>query len=95
VGDEVLARAAALVDVALAGEGEGALDRQLVDAPVATRRVLADDGEQVAEQDPVLGGQPLGDLVERSRRAAGGLAGADPRVAATIQRPSVAVTRVL
>src|SRR5918999_1772009 len=48
--DEVLARAAALVGVALAGEHERALHALAVDLEDATARVLLDHGEQVAEQ---------------------------------------------
>jgi len=48
VGDEVLARASLLVAVALAGEGEGALDRLGVDGEPDTVAVLGGDREQVA-----------------------------------------------
>ena len=85
VGDEVLARLAALVGVALAGEGEGTLDRRPVDRLVAVGGVLADHREQVAEQRPLVGGQVLGDLVQR-RRGAVRVVGADLDVATAIDR---------
>jgi hypothetical protein len=47
--------------------------------------VLADDREQVAEQLSLLVCEPLGDLVDRRGRAVRDL-GADPRVAAPIER---------
>jgi hypothetical protein len=85
MGDEVLARLAPLVDVALAGEGEGALDRLAIDGLVAVGRVLADDCEQVAEQHAVGVGEVLGDLIDRGRRAARFL-GADLNMATAINR---------
>ena len=58
VGDELLAGLAPLVGVALAGEGEGALDRRRGrSARVAVGGVLLDHGEQVAEQRALLGGE--------------------------------------
>jgi hypothetical protein len=83
VGDEVLARLAALVGVAVAGEGEGSLDRRPVDRRVAVGAVLADDGEQVAEQRAVVGREVLGDLVD-GRRWAAGVLRADLDVAAPV-----------
>ena len=50
MGDEVLARLAALVGVVLAGEQEGAQDRLAVDRVDDLVGVLGDDREQVAEQ---------------------------------------------
>ncbi len=85
MGDEVLARLAALVGVAVAGEGEGALDRLAIDAVVTVGRVLADDREQIAEQRPVVGGQVLGDVVDRRRRAVR-LLGSDLDVPMAIDR---------
>jgi hypothetical protein len=70
VGDEVLTRLATLVGVTVAGEGEGAFDRGAVERRVAVGAVLADDGEQVAEQRPVVGREVLGDLVDGRRGAA-------------------------
>ena len=54
VGDELVARAAPLVGVALAGELEGALDGARSSGR-RLRGVLGDDREQVAEERPVLG----------------------------------------
>jgi hypothetical protein len=50
MGDEVLARLAALVGVVLAGEQEGAQDRLAVDRVDDLVRVLGDDREEVGEQ---------------------------------------------
>ena len=50
VGDEVLARLAALVGVVLAGEDEGLGDLVAVDLDGRVGRVLLDDREQVGEQ---------------------------------------------
>jgi hypothetical protein len=47
--------------------------------------VLADHREQVAEQRAVVGGEALGDLVDRSGRAVRGL-GPDLNVATAIRR---------
>jgi len=47
--------------------------------------VLADHGEQIAEQRPVVGGQVLGDVVDRCRRAVGVL-GSNLDMAAAIGR---------
>ena len=60
---------APLVGVALAGEGERALDRLAVDPVIAVGGVLADHREQVAEQRAIVGGQPLGELVRPGPRA--------------------------
>jgi hypothetical protein len=79
VRDEVLAGLAPLVGVALAGEDERPLDRALVEV-VATRAVLADDGEQIAEQDAILGGEPARDLVLGDDGAVDRVIGPDPRV---------------
>jgi len=57
--------------------------------------VLADHRQEVAEQNPVLGSQPLGDLVDGRGRDRGGLVGADACVATAIERRAVAVSRVL
>ena len=85
VGDEVLARLAPLVDVAFAGEGEGALDRGLVDGRVAVGAVLAHDREQVAEQCPVVRREVLGDRVNRRRRPSR-LLGSELDVPAPVRR---------
>jgi hypothetical protein len=85
VGDEVLARLALLVGVALAGKREGALDRLAVDLLAAARGVLADDGEQVAEELALVGVEILGDIVDR-RRGAVRLAGANLDMAAADDR---------
>jgi hypothetical protein len=85
MGDEVLARLAALVGVALAGEREGTLDRRPVDPVVAVDLVLADDREEVAQQGPFLGRQVLGDVVDGGRGPVR-LLGADLDVAAAIDR---------
>jgi hypothetical protein len=85
VGDEVLARLALLVGMALAGKGEGALDGVAVDLLVAGGGVLADDGEQVAEQRAFVGIEVLGDLVDRRGNAAR-VAGANLNVAAACER---------
>jgi hypothetical protein len=47
--------------------------------------VLADDGEQVAQQGPVVRGQVLGDLVDRRRRTVR-ILGSDLDVATAIER---------
>ncbi len=75
--DELLAGAAPLVGVALAGEDEGALDLLMVDRIAVAGVVLADDGEQVAEQLALAVGQIAGDRVDRRRRRAG-ILDADP-----------------
>ncbi len=65
MGDELVTRLPHLVGVALAGEGEGAGHGLAVDR----RRlvlVLADHGEQVAEQAALLVAERPGQLVERS-----------------------------
>jgi hypothetical protein len=50
MGDEVLARLAALVGVVLAGEEEGAQDRLAIDRVDDLVGVLGDDREEVGEQ---------------------------------------------
>ncbi len=85
MSDEVLAGLALLVGVALAREGEGALDRVAVDVLVAVCGVLADDREEVAQQCAVIGVEVLGDLVDRSRRARG-FSGADLNVPTANER---------
>jgi hypothetical protein len=85
MGDEVLARLAALIGMAFAGEGEGALNRGAINRLVAVGRILADDGEQVAEQGPLIRGQVLGDVVD-GRGWAVRVVGADLDVAARRQR---------
>ena len=54
VDDELLARAAALVGVVLAGEDERLLDARAVDLDERVLGVLLDDREQVAEQPLAL-----------------------------------------
>jgi hypothetical protein len=81
--------------VARAGEGEGVLDRVSVEPVVAlVRAVLTDDGEEVAQQRPVLAGQRLGHLVDRRGRSVATAVGAHPRVAAPIRRPRGALSAV-
>ena len=77
VVDEPLARAAALVDVALTGEREGALDRLPVELLATLGRMLLDHRQQIAEQAPVGRAQRSGVLVERRRAAATGFDLAD------------------
>jgi len=67
MGDELLARAPALVGVALAGERERALDGFPVQVLAGLRAVLLDDREQVAEQLALRRTQLLGDLVSGRR----------------------------
>ena len=66
--DEVLARATALVGVAVAGECEGALDGLAVDLVVLFLGVLGDDREQIAEEVPLLRSELLRDLVDGGGR---------------------------
>ena len=80
VRDEVLARAAALVDVALAGEREGLLDRTALECLGAFVRVLLDHREEVAEERALVLVQTLRELVVGQRRAGAVAVGADPRV---------------
>jgi hypothetical protein len=85
MGDEVLARLALLVGMALAGEREGPLDRVTVDLVVTVGRVLANDRKEVAEQLPLVGVEILRDLVDR-RGDAASVAGANLDVATTRYR---------
>jgi hypothetical protein len=91
MGDEVLAGAALLAGVALAGEGEGALELLAVDRLDLVGLVLLDDSEEVAEEGALVGGELARDRVGTGRaRAPRGLA--DAGVAATIavaQGPAV------
>jgi hypothetical protein len=92
MGDEVLAGAALLSGVALAGEGEGALELLAVDRLDLVGLVLLDDGEEVAEEGALIGGQLARDRV-RTRRARAPRGLADAGVAATLalaQGPAVA-----
>jgi hypothetical protein len=61
--DEVLARLPLLARVALAGEGEGALELLPVDRLGRVGLVLLNDGEEVPEQGALVGGELLGDRV--------------------------------
>jgi hypothetical protein len=70
MGDELVARLAHLVGVALAAEYERPLHRVAVDRWAQLVLVLADDRKQVAEQGALLGGQLSGEPVKR-RRVAG------------------------
>ena len=70
VGDELLARLAALVGVALAGEGERLADALEVDRADRVVGVLRDDREQVGEQ-LLLVRQQVGADVRRRRRRGG------------------------
>jgi hypothetical protein len=92
MGDEVLAGAPLLSGVALAGKGEGALELLAVDRLDLVGLVLLDDGEEVAKERALVGGQLARDRVRTGRaRAPGGLA--DAGVAATLalaQGPAVA-----
>jgi hypothetical protein len=63
MADEVLARAALLIGVALAGEDEGALDGRAVGRLGGVGGMLADHREQVPEQGPLFLAEALGDLV--------------------------------
>jgi hypothetical protein len=89
VGDELVAGAAHLIRVALAGEDEGALDRAAVErlgtGSVGARVELLDQREEVPEQGALLGVQRPRDVVER-RRLVLGRGGADLRVAVAIRR---------
>ena len=58
--DEVLAARPALVRVTLAREDEGLLHELAVDLLGGLVRVLLHDGEQVAEQDALVLGEPGG-----------------------------------
>ena len=73
MGDEVLSRLALLPCVALACEGEGALDLLALDRLGQLGLVLLDNREQVAEQRPLVGGQLAGDRVRA--RCTGALRG--------------------
>jgi hypothetical protein len=88
VGDEVLAGAAPLVGVVLAGEDERRLDRVAVDRDRRLGGVLLDDREQVAEQPP-LG---LGQLGALARARAWVLDAVDGRPGRDQRRSPVAVT---
>ena len=85
VGDEVLARLAPLVGVALAGEGEGALDRargrrrpppSAACSPITAKRSPSSSRSSAR--------QVLGDRVD-GRRRTGRVVGADARVAAAVE----------
>ena len=71
--DEVLARGAALVGVALAREHERALDELAVDLRPGVGDVLLDDREEVAQQDALVVGEPGGRADRGRGRAAAGL----------------------
>jgi hypothetical protein len=81
MGDEVLAGAAPLVGMAVAGEGEGTLDGLAVDLVARVLGVLGDDREQVAQQRALVVGEWLGEAVDR-RGAVLPVAGADASPAA-------------
>ena len=80
VSDEVLAGAATLVGVALAGEREGVLDRAALERLGALVGVLLDDREEVAQQRALVVVQRLCVLVLGQRRASAVAVGADPRM---------------
>jgi hypothetical protein len=84
MGDEVLARLAALVGVTGARERERAGDRVAIDRRLAVARVLADDREQVAEQRALLGIEALGQLADRGGDAVRLVLDPDPRVTAAV-----------
>jgi hypothetical protein len=90
MGDEVLAGLALLVGVALAGKGEGTLDRVAVDLLMPVGGVLADDREEVAEELALVGVEVLGDIVDGRDRAVG-LPRADLDVTAPNDRGSCAL----
>ncbi len=66
--DEILAGAAPLVGVTLAGEHERALDLVLIDCGPVAGVVLADHRQQIAEQLALEIGQIPGDRIDRSGR---------------------------
>ena len=66
MGDEVLSRLALLAGVALAGEGEGALDLLAIDRLGDVGLVLLDHREQIAQQGALVGGE-----LARDRRPRG------------------------
>jgi len=70
VGDELLARLAALVGVVLAGEHEGADHRVAVDGLGDLLGVLLDDREEVAEELALEVGEIGGGGLQRGRGAA-------------------------
>ena len=72
-----------LAGVALAGEGEGALDLLAVDGLCGVRGVLLDHGKEVTEQGALIGGELAGDRI-RARRARLPVDLADPGMAAAI-----------
>jgi hypothetical protein len=83
VGDEVLARLAPLVGMALAGKCEGPLDRNPVDLRGAAGGVLTDYREEVAEELSLLIRELLRDLVDR-RGPVRAVLGADTGVTGTL-----------
>jgi len=78
VSDEVLAGAAALVGVALAGERECAGDQVAVGPGGGIAGVLLEDGEEVAEEAPVVGAE----------RRCGSRHGSGRRIGDGVDRPS-------
>ena len=91
VGDEVLAGLPLLARVALAGEGEGALDLLAVDRLRGVRGVLLDHREEVAEQGALVRGQLAGDRVRPGRvRIPDGLSDAGVAAAIDIAHGTVA-----
>jgi hypothetical protein len=84
VGDEVLTGLSLLAGVALAREGEGALDLLTIDRLGRVRGVLLDHGEQIAEQRALVGRQLAGDCVGPWRAVLARRL-SDPGVAAAIR----------
>jgi hypothetical protein len=84
MGDEVLAGAAALIRVALAGERERVLDRSAVQLVGRFLGVLGDHREQVAEQGAVVRREALRVLVLDELDDSGAIGRSDPGVAARL-----------
>lgn len=81
--------------MALAGEDEGPLDRLAVELLPGLAGVLADDGEEIAQQFTLLLVQPLRDLVDRRGDGALDAVNADPRVAVRVELGEIRALRVL
>ncbi|MGB2852284.1 MAG: hypothetical protein WBC01_11525 [Solirubrobacterales bacterium] len=93
--DEVLAGAALLVGMALAGEGEGALDRLAVELLPGLGGVLTDDSEEVAQQSTLLLAQSPRDLVDWCGRRSVDMVNSDPGVAVGVELGELSAGRVL
>ena len=86
MGDEVLARPAALVGMTLAGEGECPLHGLRVNRSHAVVAVLGDHREQVAQQRPLVIGQLGRQPACRCRGGIRPMSRANPRVALAVDR---------